>query len=101
MSGEVSLKEYADQRLSDFKDDVDRRFRDQDVNTKTALASAEKAVDKAETIGQQWRENANEWRSAMSDRERNFLSRKEFYTMIGTAAAVATLAITIWALLKP
>ena len=95
---DVSLKEYMDSRFSDFQDQIDRRFRDQDASTTTALASAEKAVDKAESAGEKWRENANEWRSAMTDRERNFLSRKEFYVMIGTAVAITTLLITIWAL---
>lgn len=81
------------ERFEDFKLEVDRRFKDQSEATRTALASAEKAVDKAETQGEKWRENANEWRSAMSDREKNFLSRKEFYTMIVTAIAVLTLLL--------
>jgi hypothetical protein len=88
VSEEVSLKTYVDQRFKDLNSSVDQRFTDQDLSTKTALASAEKAVDKAEASGEKWRENANEWRGAMQDRERNFLTRKEFYAIIGTAIAV-------------
>jgi hypothetical protein len=100
MPKKVSLKSYIDQRLCDSASATDQRFKDQDTGTKTALASAEKAVDKAEASSEKWRANANEWRSAMSDREKNFLSRKEFYTMIITAVAVVTLLITIWKFTK-
>ena len=37
-----------------------------------ALASQQRAVELAEVMAQRWREQANEWRSAMSDRERHF-----------------------------
>lgn len=39
-----------------------------------ALVAAEKAVDKAESNNQLWRAASNEWRDAMDDRERKFLS---------------------------
>lgn len=94
---EVPLKEYIDTRFKDFGDAVDRRFNDQDTSTKTALASAEKAVDKAEASSEKWRQNANEWRGAMSDRERDFLSRKEFYAIIGTAVGVVGMVIAVLA----
>lgn|GEM_PF-4581990 len=42
-----------------------------------ALAAADKAVDKAETTAEKWRQNANEWRGAMSDRDRELPSRRE------------------------
>jgi hypothetical protein len=42
-----------------------------------ALAASEKAVDKAEANSEKWRENANEWRGAMNDRDRELPSRKE------------------------
>lgn len=61
----------------------DLRTADQEA-VKAALASAEKAVEVAETNAEKWRNNANEWRSAMSDRERDFLTRREFYVMIAT-----------------
>jgi len=42
-----------------------------------ALAASDKAVDKAEATAEKWRANANEWRGAMSDRDRELPSRKE------------------------
>ncbi len=57
------------------------------VAIQAALAAAEKAVLKKEEEVERWRANANEWRGAMSDRERDFLTRREFYVMIGTAIA--------------
>lgn len=39
-----------------------------------ALAAAALAVDKAEQTAEKWRDNANEWRTAMNDREKKFLT---------------------------
>lgn len=67
---------------------VDKRFEESEKAIQAALAAAEKAVNKAETNGEKWRDNANEWRGAMGDRERDFMTRKEFYSIVGTAAIV-------------
>ncbi len=40
-----------------------------------ALKSAQLAVDKAEAISEKWRLNANEWRAAMSDKDRQYLTK--------------------------
>ena len=48
-----------------------------------ALAAAEKAVTVAEINSQKWRENANEWRQAMDDRETQFVKADNFQTTIG------------------
>jgi hypothetical protein len=42
-----------------------------------ALAASDKAVEKAEVTAEKWRESANEWRGAMSDRDRELPSRRE------------------------
>jgi len=42
-----------------------------------ALAASDKAVDKAEATAEKWRASANEWRGAMSDRDRELPSRRE------------------------
>ena len=42
-----------------------------------ALAASDKAVEKAEQTAEKWRESANEWRGAMSDRDRELPSRRE------------------------
>jgi len=51
---------------------------------KAALAAAEKAVEKADDNGEKWRENANEWRGAMNDRERNLMPRPEAESRLAT-----------------
>jgi len=53
-----------------------------------AINNAEKAVQIAETNAEKWRVNANEWREAMNDRERNFLSKGMGY-VVGALSAVA------------
>ncbi len=41
----------------------------------SALASAERAVEKSETIAERWRANANEWRAALGDRDKQYLTK--------------------------
>ncbi len=50
----------------------------QEKAVNAALAAAEKAVLVAEKNGADWRAGANEWRSAMTDRERNFATQADF-----------------------
>lgn len=40
-----------------------------------ALAAAKEAVTEAKHNSDKWQENANEWRSAMSDKDRNFITK--------------------------
>lgn len=50
----------------------------QEKAVQAALAAADKAVAKAEEGATAWRVSANEWRGAMSDRERTFITRTEY-----------------------
>lgn len=52
-----------------------------------ALAAAEKAVAIAEANAEKWRDNANEWRGAMQDREQKFALRDAMEAAIGNLAA--------------
>jgi hypothetical protein len=90
---DLSLKEYVDQRFQDQEKAVLAALASADKQVSAALMSAEKAVDRAEINAERWRNNANEWRGALSDRERDYLSRREFYVMLGTAVAITGLAI--------
>lgn len=47
-----------------------------------ALAAAKEAVGVAERNAEKWRDQANEWRGAMSDREKNFITRREVWLAI-------------------
>jgi hypothetical protein len=49
-----------------------------------ALAAADKAVLKAEISSKEWQAASNEWRGAMSDRERTFIPRTEHEQAIRT-----------------
>lgn len=89
--GAVPIKVYVDQRFADQQKAVEATLAQTDLATKAALASAEKAVDKSERNVERWQTAANEWRAAMSDRERDFLTRKEFYSMIAAGVAVFAL----------
>jgi hypothetical protein len=80
MGESVTLKEYYDAILSE-----------KDKAISAALAAQEKAAIVNKDEVQRWRDSANEWRGAMSDRERDFLTRKEFYAIIGTAISMITL----------
>lgn len=67
MEEPVSLKEHIEKMLAE---------KDKAINI--ALAAAKEAVQVAETNSEKWRSNANEWRGAMSDREKNFMPKTEF-----------------------
>jgi hypothetical protein len=41
-----------------------------------ALASAQKAIDKSEEDAKAWRQNANEWRAAMTDKDKLYLTKE-------------------------
>jgi hypothetical protein len=44
-----------------------------------ALAAAQKAVEVAERNAEKWRDNANEWRQAMGDKDRNFVTKNALW----------------------
>lgn len=83
-----SLREYVDVRFASQEKAVDAALISASKAVDAALAAAEKAVNKAEANAEKWRDNANEWRGAMGDRERDFLTRREFYVMVATAVIV-------------
>ncbi len=78
--------------LAKIMDERDRRYQERAESGKTAVdaalkaadtfntatfAASEKAVAKSEINAEKWRDNANEWRGAMIDRETKFASRVE------------------------
>lgn len=77
----ISLKEYFEKILAE---------KDKALNA--ALASAKEAVSIAEANAEKWRNQANEWRGAMSDREKNFVTRREVWLAV-VAIAGFVLAI--------
>jgi len=83
--------------LKSLMDERDRRYGEvseaKERAISAAMAAAEKAILVAENNAEKWRMNANEWRSAMNDRERQFLSKGMGY-VVGALSAIA-LVLTI------
>lgn len=64
VNGNVTLKEHFEKILAE-----------KDKAITNALAAAKEAVTVAETNAEKWRDNANEWRGAMTDREKTFATK--------------------------
>lgn len=84
-----SLKAHIEQVVAEVDRRYEQRFVAQEKAVLTALiaqkeavtsamTAAEKAVEKAETQAKEWRAQANEWRSTMSDREARFVTQDSF-----------------------
>ncbi len=73
--------------LLELMNERDRRYEERFIASETARKIYEDSADK-------WRLAANEWRGAMTDRERNFISRGMGYvlTVLSMVAIVVALA---------
>lgn len=88
----ASNEKAFDVALESINHNNDQRFIDQEKAVHAALAAAEKAVDRAEINAEKWRQNANEWRAAMDDREVKFMPREESIAGLhGNAEKIAAL----------
>ena len=72
-----TLKQHFDQRLVDQDKAVQAALAAAEKAVSAALVAAERAREAAEANSEKWRQNANEWRAAMQDRETRFASRLE------------------------
>ena len=61
-----------------LKEHFEKILTEKDKAINIALAAAKEAVGVAEANAEKWRDNANEWRGAMTDREKSFMPRIEF-----------------------
>jgi hypothetical protein len=73
----VSIRDYVDTMFAEKEKALQAALLAQEKAVAAALAAADKAVEKAESNAEKWRANANEWRGAMSDRDRELPSRRE------------------------
>jgi hypothetical protein len=64
--------------VNNLKEHFEKILSEKDKAINIALAAAKEAVGVAETNAEKWRSNANEWRGAMTDREKTFMPRSEF-----------------------
>ena len=74
--------------LKRLMDERDKRYEIVSENAKTAVSVAEKNAEK-------WRDNANEWRAAMSDKDRNFVTKATLWAygvgMVGLVLSLITI----------
>jgi hypothetical protein len=64
--------------IETIKEHFEKLLAEKDKAINLALAAAKEAVGVAEKNAEKWRDNANEWRGAMVDRENKFMGRSEF-----------------------
>lgn len=64
--------------METLKEHFEKILAEKDKAINIALAAAKEAVGVAEKNAEKWRDQANEWRGAMTDREKNFMPRAEF-----------------------
>lgn len=87
--------------LKALMDERDRRYGEiaqaNEKATQIALSSAEKAVLVAERNAEKWRDNANEWRQAMNDKDRSFVTKNVLW---GYFAAILGLVFAMVAIFQ-
>ena len=86
-------------RVHDVSDERDlryeQRFTAMDEKTSLALNASEKAVTKAEIAQEKRFDNTNEWREAMSDRDRNQMPRIEIEQRFSSMKAQINWAVGV------
>jgi hypothetical protein len=77
---DVPIRDYVDMLFAEKEKALQAALLAQEKAVNAALQSSDKAIDKAEANAEKWRASANEWRGAMSDRDRELPSRREVDT---------------------
>lgn len=80
---DVPIRDYVEALLAQMDQRYEQRFVAQEKAIAAALASSDKANATSEVNAEKWRQSANEWRGAMSDRDRELPSRREVETAMG------------------
>ncbi len=71
------LKEVLTLKIEALEKLSGQRFEAMDKAVAAALAAAKEAVEVAEKNAEKWRDSANEWRAAMSDKDARLMTRTE------------------------
>lgn len=72
-----TTKAYIEKLLAEQDRRYEQRFKAQEEAVKMALDANKEAVLKAEANTAKWQQNANEWRAAMSDKDKLLVTRNE------------------------
>jgi hypothetical protein len=78
----VALRDYVDTMFAEKEKALQAALLAQEKAVAAALEASDKAITKAESNAEKWRASANEWRGAMSDRDRELPSRREVETAL-------------------
>lgn len=80
-----------------LKEHFEKILEEKDRALSAALLAAKEAVQIAERNAERWRDQANEWRGAMTDREKNFVTRRELWAAVVAivGAVIGIMAIFI------
>src|SRR5687768_8375127 len=92
----TTLKQYVERRFEEQEKAVHAALAAAEKAVQAALVSAKEAVDKAEKNVETWREASNEWRGAMNDRERNFVTKSEMRANLAAAVGLVIALVAIW-----
>lgn len=92
----ITLKEHFEKILVEKDRYWTGILAEKDKALNAALSTAKEAVGVAENNAEKWRSNANEWRGAMSDREKNFITRKELWGWIIAVIGVVTTIVAVF-----
>jgi hypothetical protein len=77
--------------LAEIDKRYEQRFDAQGAATFAALNSAREATEKAEAASEVWQRNANEWRSAMSDKDKLFVTKVVYDLLVKRVDDLETL----------
>ena len=72
-----------------------RMIEEHEKRTEQRFSDFSRAIDLQETNASHWREQANEWRAAMDDRERNFLPKTMGYLLAGVSVILSIVGFVI------
>lgn len=83
------MSQWTVDTLKDLMDERDKRYTERHEAQKLAIQVAEENAEK-------WRANANEWRTAMSDKDRNFVTKSAMWGYFVGAIGLAVLLISLF-----
>ncbi len=73
----ISLRDHLEELRRADREEINRRFADQEKAVNAALAAADKAVNKAEAASEKRADASNEIRQAMVDQQAAFVTKVE------------------------
>jgi len=98
---ETPLSIWTPATLKALMDERDRRYEQRSVDSEKALQAALSAVKEARDENKhqtdKWQASANEWRQAMTDKDRNFVTKS---TLWGTVLGIVGLVLALVQILE-